>query len=224
MPRSATQELPAGSSTVVGTVVSVNVGTVREVEFAGRLVRTGIWKTPVAGRLPVRGVNLEGDDQADRKVHGGPDKAVYAYAAEDYAHWEEGLGMEMAPGTFGDNLTTVGIDLNRALVGERWRVGTALLEVAQPRIPCYKLGIRMGAPEFPHAFSLAARWGAYLRIVEEGEIGAGDPIELVSRPDHGVTAALVAEIYYDDHKRAGELLAAPELPVDWRDWAVKSLR
>lgn len=147
-------------------------------------------QAPVATELPRVGrmvsVNA-GSARGDRTVHGGADKAVYAYAAEDYAFWRRELALEVGPGTFGDNLTVWDIDLNSALVGERWRVGSALLEVSQPRIPCYKLGIRMAAPEFPMAFGIAARWGAYLRVVVEGEIGAGDRIQRVFRPDHRVT-------------------------------------
>jgi len=208
----------------MGSIVSVNVGSIREVEFGGKTVQTGIWKSPVAGRRTVRGVNIAGDAQGDRKVHGGVDKAIYAYAAEDYLWWKEELGLEVGPATFGENLTTFGLDLNNALVGERWRAGTALLEVSEPRIPCFKLGIRMEDPGFPHLFSLVARWGAYLRIIEEGEVEAGDVIELVSRPDdHTVTVGLVAQVYYGDHERAGELLAAPQLPSSWSEWAEKSL-
>jgi MOSC domain-containing protein YiiM len=209
----------------IGHVISINVGEPRKVELVrGRIVETAIWKQPVSGRIRVRGVNLAGDGQADRSVHGGLDKAVYAYAAEDYLWWESQLGVGLAPGTFGDNLTTFGIDLNAVLVGERWRVGTALLEASQPRIPCFKLGIRMAAAEFPRLFSLAGRWGVYFRVIEEGELGAGDEIHRLSRPDHEVTAALVAETYYGDHTKAGVLLAAPQLPADWRKWAAARSR
>ena len=208
----------------MGSIVSINVGGIREVEFGGRTVQTGIFKNPVAGRRAVQGVNIAGDAQGDRKVHGGVDKAIYAYAAEDYRWWKDELGVEAGPATFGENLTTFGIDLNNALVGERWRAGTALLEVSEPRIPCFKLGIRMEDPGFPHLFSLVARWGAYLRIIEEGEVETGDTIELVSRPDdHTVTVGLVAEVYYGNHARAGELLAAPQLPASWSGWAERSL-
>lgn len=204
-------------------LVSVNVGTPRTFELKGKTHTSSIWKYPVAGRVGVRGVNVDGDDQADRKVHGGPDKAVYSYADEDYRWWSEQLGTDLGPGTFGDNLTTSGIDLNRSLVGERWRVGTTLLEVAQPRLPCFKLGVRMEDPGFPRKFSDAHRWGAYLRIVEDGEVEAGDEIEIVERPDHSVTVDLIASVYYGEHRRAGELLAAPQLPQGWRDWAQEIL-
>ena len=158
-------------TTAAARVVSLNVGTIREVEWQGRLVTTGIWKSPVAGRVALRGVNFAGDDQADRTVHGGPDKAVYAYAREDYEFWSS-HGMSTSPGYFGENLTTEGIDLSAAIVGERWTVGTAILEVAQPRLPCYKLGIRVGDATFLKRFLEAQRVGAYLRVVQEGDVGA----------------------------------------------------
>jgi MOSC domain-containing protein YiiM len=198
---------------------SVNVGTPRAVRWRGRTVTTAIWKAPVAGRVAVRGVNLDGDHQADREVHGGVDKALYAYAAEDYAWWAGQLGHELGPGSFGDNLTTRGLEVGRAVTGERWRVGTALLEVAGPRTPCFKLGIRMGSQRFPRRFAAAGRPGAYLRILEAGEVAAGDPVEVVRRPAHGLTVAEVARIYHFDHARAARLLEAPELADTWKRWA-----
>src|SRR5574338_279754 len=120
----------------MGTIVSVNVGAPREVEYRGRLVTSSIWKSPVEGPVRARGVSLEGDDQADREVHGGPDKAVYAYSLEEVRFWEAELGRPFEPGTFGENLTTSGIDLSRAVIGERFRVGTVVLQVSQPRSPC----------------------------------------------------------------------------------------
>lgn len=205
-------------------VVSVNVGEVRTVEWAGRLVTTGIWKSPVIGRRRLQGVNLIGDDQADRRVHGGPDKAVYAYADEDYRWWSVQLGQEMGPATFGENLTTAGLDLGAAIVGERWAVGTALLEVSQPREPCFKLGIRMGDAGFVHRFGEAGRTGAYLRIIEEGEIGAGDVITVVSRPDHGLTVAAIHEAYRDGPTELLEQVAAIDtVPESWREWAQRKL-
>ena len=140
-------------------VTSVNVGHVREVTWHGRRIRTGIWKTPIdAPSVMARGVNLDGDDQADRRVHGGPDKAVYSYAVEDYLFWQQAEGFALTPGLFGENLTVRGLELRDAVVGERWRVGTAVLEVAQPRLPCYKLGIRVGDDDFPRRFEEAGGW------------------------------------------------------------------
>jgi len=130
-------------------VLSINVGGVREFVYNGRPAKSAIWKVPVVGRTAARGVNLEGDDQADRKVHGGPDKAVYAYAVEDLRWWEEKLGRSLPFGQFGENLTTERIEVNDALVGERWDIGSTVLEVSEPRIPCWRLGARMEDQMFP---------------------------------------------------------------------------
>ena len=207
----------------MGVVVSVNVGTPREVPWRGRTVRTAIWKHPVPGRVKVRGVNVDGDDQGDREVHGGVDKALYSYAAEDYAWWGAELGQELAPGTFGDNLTVRGIDVSGAEVGERWRAGGTLLEVAQPRTPCFKLGIRMGSQRFPRRFAVAGRPGAYLRILAEGGVAADDAVQVVHRPAHGLTVGEVARIYHHDQARASRLLEAPELADDWKQWASRTV-
>ena len=204
-----------------GVVGSVNVGAPREVAWRGRTVTTAIWKDPVPGRVRARGVNLDGDQQADRRVHGGADKALYAYAAEDLEWWAGELGRELPPGSFGENLTLRGVDVGGAVVGERWQVGDSLLEVAQPRTPCYKLGIRMGSQRFPARFAAAGRPGAYLRILSEGTAAAGDPVEVVHRPGHGLTVAEVARIYHADHAAAGRLLQVPELPGTWRRWAAR---
>ena len=199
-----------------GSVYSVNVGTVRTIQYRGRTIRTGIFKNPVAGRVLVNGVNLQGDAQADRKVHGGTDMAVYAYTMEDYAWWQGDLGRAISPGEFGENLTTTRIDVNGAVVGERWRVGTALLQVTIPRLPCYKLAMKMNDPRFVKRFAAALRTGAYLKIVEEGDVGTGDPIEVVSRPTHQVTIAKMARIFLFERERLSELIV-PELPLSWRD-------
>jgi MOSC domain-containing protein YiiM len=204
---------PAMSPPVSPRVLSVNVGRPRLVGTGRRPVRTAIWKTPVEGRVAVRGVNLDGDDQADRSVHGGPHKAVYAYAVEEIRQWEAELGRPLAPGAFGENLTTEGLDVSGALLGERWRVGTTLLEVVQPRLPCFKLNLRMGDPRFVRRFAQASRPGAYLRIVEEGELGAGDLIEVdtVTLPEHAVTVRLVADAILLDHGLIPQVLEAPQL-------------
>jgi MOSC domain-containing protein YiiM len=194
----------------------VNVGGPRQVGTGRRTVTTSIWKQPVTGRVAVRGVNVDGDDQADRRVHGGPDKAVYAYAAEDAAWWAEQLGRDLGPAPFGENLTTSGLDVSEARIGERWLVGTALLEVRQSRTPCYKLGLRMGDPAFVKAFAQATRPGAYLGIVREGELAAGDPIDVVHRPGHDVTVRLMHRALLQDRDLLGQLLAAPELMPEWR--------
>jgi MOSC domain-containing protein YiiM len=202
-----------------GRVLSVNVGAVREIRWRGTHGTSAIWKAPVAGRVAVRGINLEGDAQADRRVHGGPDKAVYAYAREDGEWWEAQLGRAVEPGGFGENLTLAGVAVTEALIGERWQIGTTVLEVSQPRVPCWKLGVRMGASSFPQRFAAAGRPGAYLRIVEEGDVSAGDSVRIVHRPGHGVTVGLVARAYHEDHSLAPALLAVPELAAGWHGWA-----
>ncbi|HTT95841.1 MAG TPA: MOSC domain-containing protein [Solirubrobacterales bacterium] len=196
-----------------GRLISVNVGLPKVVDSGRRQVETAIWKHPVEGRVKVRGVNLDGDRQADLTVHGGPDKAVYAYAIEETRLWEAELGRELGPGAFGENLTTAGVDVSGAVLGERWRIGTTLLQVVQPRLPCFKLGLKMGDPTFLRRFALASRPGAYLKIVEEGELGAGDAIEvdLGGRPDHGVSVRLVSDAMLVDHSLIPRAREAPQL-------------
>jgi MOSC domain-containing protein YiiM len=202
-------------------VRSVNVGDVRTVEWRGRRVTTAIWKSPVEGRVDVRGVNLVGDDQADRRVHGGADKAVYAYAVEDYDWWAASTG-PLAPGTFGENLTTAGLDLTACRIGDRWHVGSAVLEVAQPRQPCFKLGIRMGDDDFPGRFARAGLPGAYLRIVSAGDVGAGDGIRVEPADPPAVRlGALVADPIADDVLRIAA--ADPRVPAGWRRTAARAL-
>jgi MOSC domain-containing protein YiiM len=215
---------PAAEGNVTATILSVNVGMPRTVTWAGRAVTSAIWKLPVGGRVTVRGVNLDGDDQADRRVHGGPDKAVYSYAIEDYAWWSERLGGEVGPATFGENLTTEGIDLNACVIGTRWQIGTATLEVAQPRQPCFKLGMRMGDAQFVDQFDDAARPGAYLRIVENGEISAGDAITVGPSPAHGFTIDDLNRAPHDASRETLERMAAiTDLPEGWREWARRNL-
>ncbi len=187
--------------------------------------RGAIWKSPVTGRVKVRGVNVEGDDQADRRAHGGPDKAIYAYAIEDIRWWEQAIGRALPCGAFGENLTTERMDASNALIGERWEIGTTVLEVSQPRIPCWKLGVRMDDRLFPRRFAEAKRPGAYLRIVKEGEIGAGDDIRIVQRPDHQMTVRDVSAIYFGGHSRdqVERLLAIPQLSEGWKVWATEFL-
>jgi MOSC domain-containing protein YiiM len=204
---------------MTATLTSVNVSGVRTVEYGGKHITTGIFKEPVEGQVDVRGVNLEGDDQADRSVHGGPVQAVYAYAAEDYAWWEVILGRPLTAGQFGENLTTRGIDINRALIGERWRVGSAVLSVTIPRLPCYKLGMRMGDPRFLKRFAQALRPGSYFSIIAEGRVAAGDTIDVIWRPAHHLTVRDAAAIFLFEHQRSKELLV-PEMPVSWREWAL----
>jgi MOSC domain-containing protein YiiM len=217
--QSALDSVSHPSATSVGRVVSVNIGRPRTIAWRDGTLTSAIWKQPVAGPVAVQGVNLAGDDQADREVHGGPDKAVYAYALDDYQFWQDELGVALEPGSFGENLTIDGLAVSHARIGERWQVGSAVLEVSQPRIPCYKLGVRMQDPAFPRRFAAAGRPGAYLRILREGLVAAGDAVTVVYRPEHELTAALVARAYHTDRSLLPKLLEVPELAAGWRDWA-----
>jgi MOSC domain-containing protein YiiM len=199
----------------VARLFSVNVGRPEQIGVRrGRPLMSAIDKAPVEGRVRVAGVNVAGDEQADRRVHGGPDKAVYAYAREDGAWWAEQLARDIPPGMFGENLTTEGIDVSGALIGERWRIGTVELEISQPRVPCAKLGTRFGDLRMVKRFGEANRPGAYLRIVTEGELGAGDEIEVLSRPGHGITVAFVSAAILLDETLRERAASAPELAPD----------
>ncbi len=211
-------------ASTVGKVLAVNVGKPREFKYNGRPARSAIWKSPVVGRIAARGVNLDGDDQADREAHGGPDKAVYAYAVEDLRWWEQQIGRSLAYGEFGQNLTTEGIEVNDALIGERWKIGTTVLEVSEPRVPCWRLAFRMNDKLFPRHFSEALRPGTYLRIVSEGELGAGDEIRVLERPDHDLTVRDVLRIYTRDRDELERLVAVPQLSDGWRGWAAHMLQ
>lgn len=199
-------------------VLSVNVGPA--IEFrAGRARRSAIVKVPVEGAVAVRAHNVDGDEQADTRHHGGPDQAVYAYARESYAWWERELGRTLEPGAFGENLTLEGIDVDGALIGERWAVGDVVLEVTAPRIACAKLAKRIGEPAFVKRFGVARRPGAYLRVVEDGTLAAGDEVRLLARPAHGVDVGLVNEVLLFDREAAATLLpAAGDLSVRVAEW------
>ena len=179
---------------------------------------SAIWKAPVEGRVRVADDHVDGDRQADLRVHGGPDKAVYAYAAEDTAWWADRLGRTLEPGAFGENLTVEGVDVTGARIGERWRIGTAELEVSQPRLPCAKLGLRFGDGRMVRHFAEAGRPGAYLRVVAEGEIGAGDEVEMLERPAHDVTVALVSRAILLDTGLLAHAATAPALPPELARW------
>jgi MOSC domain-containing protein YiiM len=178
-------------------VISVNVGLPREVQWKHRRVTTAIFKEPVDGTTPVRKLNLDGDRQADLVVHGGPDKAVYGYPVEHYDYWRSTVPeMPTKLGAFGENLTTSGVlekDLN---IGDHVRVGSALLQVAQPRMPCYKLQVRFDRDDMTRLFALSLRSGFYFSVIEEGAVTAGDAIEIVKRDEHRVSVADVNGLYY----------------------------
>ncbi|MEL6984445.1 MAG: MOSC domain-containing protein [Actinomycetota bacterium] len=218
MTEAATEPMP--EPVTEAKLLAVSVGRPRTIDRNGQEATTAIWKAPVDGPVLAAGVNLAGDDQADRSVHGGYDKAIYSYADEDRRWWEAELGQPVELGGFGENLTTVGIDLGRARIGERWRVGAALLEVSEPRIPCWKLNRRMDDRRFIQRFTAAGRPGSYLRIVEEGELQAGDPITVVHVPDHDLTIGEVAETYRErDRAGAERMLAVEAVSEGWKGWA-----
>ena len=217
-----TEPARAPYAPAMARLISVNVGRPQQIGVQrGRPLRSAIGKAPVEGRVRVAGVNVEGDDQADRRVHGGPDKAVYAYAAEDATWWAGELGRELGPGAFGENLTVAGLDVSGAVVGERWRVGTVELEVCQPRLPCAKLGRKFGDGRMVKRFAEAGRPGAYLRIRREGEVGAGDEVMVTGRPAHGVTVALVSRAILLDETLLAEAAAAAELPDELARWMLE---
>jgi ferredoxin-NADP reductase/MOSC domain-containing protein YiiM len=209
-------------------LVSVNISEPREIEYRGQIVRTGIFKEPVSGRVAVRRLNIDGDGQADLKVHGGYDMAVYAYPVEHYPYWEKGLGRDAFPhGQFGENLTVQGLLEDSVRVGDVFRIGSSRLQVTQPRIPCYKLAMRMDQEmDFPKRFQDSGRLGFYLRVLDEGEIGAGDAIELLERDTQSPTIAEFIEIYLrrsNDPESLRRMLAARELGAAWRVWFEKML-
>ena len=206
------------------SVLSINVGRPREFDYHGRPARSAIWKVSVTGRVAARGVNLEGDEQADRKAHGGPDKAVYAYAVEDLRWWQNEIGRSIPYGGFGENLTTEGIEVNDALVGERWEIGTAVFEISEPRVPCWRLGVRMNDALFPRRFTEAMRPGAYLRIIAEGDLTATDEIRIVEKPNHDLTIRDVFRIFTRDRHEVERLLAIPRMSESWKKWAETLLR
>ncbi len=179
-------------------LLSVNVALPRSVEHRGLTVRTGIYKEPVSGRVRVGRLNLEGDAQADLRVHGGPDKAVYAYDLSGYEHWRRELSRELPCGQFGENLTVEGMPETDVRIDDVYRIGGALLQVSQPRSPCGKLIMKMGLPGFAESFIASGRTGFYFRVLEEGEIGAGDAIELVSRDPSGITVERMTRLTYGE--------------------------
>lgn len=203
-------------------IISLNVGRPRIVMRDGQPVSTGIYKTPVAGRVMLRTLNLDGDRQADLTVHGGPEKAAYAYPSEHYAYWrDELLGTELPRGMFGENFTTEGLDESHVHVGDRFRVGAAEVTVTQPRMPCYKLGIRFGRSDILKRFLASGRTGLYFSVRREGEVGAGDEFELLARDESAVTVADITRLYArdrDDFETMRRAVATEALPQSWRDY------
>jgi MOSC domain-containing protein YiiM len=201
-------------------LVSVNVGLPREVTWKGRTVTTGIFKAPVDGAVALRRHNLDGDRQADLSVHGGPTKAVYLYPTQHYDYWRDELGDdELAWGSFGENFTVDGLDEETVSIGDEFRVGSARLVVTEPRMPCYKLGIRFDRADMVKRFLSSQRTGFYFGVVEEGVVQAGDHLERVVDHPAGLRVADVTRLYTTE--RADEALlrkaiAVAVLPEKWR--------
>ena len=206
-------------------VVSVNVGLPREVMWHGRSVTTGIYKEPVAGRVALRTLNLDGDRQADLNVHGGKDKAVYCYPIEHYDYWKKELpGRDLPLGVFGENFTTDGLLEDSVHLGDRFSVGSAEVVVTQPRLPCYKLGVRFGSDDMVRRFLASGRSGFYVAVRREGEVEAGDEIKVIAReanavPVPAITYLYIAKRYGDDDmvllRRALHVAALPE---SWKEY------
>jgi len=212
------------------TVRSVNVGLPRDVVWHGRPVTTGIYKEPVDGRVAVRTLNLDGDRQADLTVHGGPAKAVYCYPSEHYAYWRDELGRsDLADGAFGENFTTTGVDEDAVHIGDEFALGTAAFVVTQPRMPCYKLGIRFGSDDMVKRFLASGRTGFYLAVTREGDVGAGDPIVRVSRHRAAVRVSDITRLYVarrygsDEATTVLRALSVEALPDSWKEHLRKRL-
>lgn len=207
----------------MATLLSVNIAASPTFgSWTGSEGSTGIDKQPVATRVRLFDHHVDGDTVVDRKHHGGEFKAVYAYAREDADWWEGEIGRALNGGAFGENLTTFGLDVTGALIGEQWHIGSALLQVTEPRIPCRVFAGFWDRPHLVKEFTAAGRPGAYLRIVEEGEVRAGDGIEVVHRPTHGVTLGLAFAAKTAAGPTRAELLPAlADFGPKWQEWIIK---
>jgi len=208
-------------------IVSINVGLPREVQWRGKTVLTSIFKAPVAGPVQVKRLNVEGDRQSDLEVHGGADKAVYVYPAEHYAFWRAELpGVDLPGGAFGENFTTEGLIEDSVHIGDRLRVGSAEFVVTQPRMPCFKLGIRFGRPDMVKRFLRSGRTGFYLAVAREGEVTAGDAVMSITKHEPAISVAEIVGLYAADAANQELLRKASEhsaLPEGWREYFRKRL-
>jgi MOSC domain-containing protein YiiM len=206
-------------------LLSVNVSMPKDVRYRRRTVETGIFKVPVEGRVMLRTLNVDGDGQADLGNHGGPYRAAYVYTYENYLYWRDTLGLRnLSFGNFGENFTVTEMPENEVHIGDMYQVGEVTVQVTQPRPPCYKLGIRMGRPEFPKRFLASGRVGFYLRVLKEGEVGAGDKIELLeAHPERMSVREVLNLLYFDRHNREGALRASglEALTPLWRELFAK---
>ncbi|HST24081.1 MAG TPA: MOSC domain-containing protein [Blastocatellia bacterium] len=203
-------------------IISLNVGLPREIVYKDRSIVTGIFKEPVEGRIRARRLNLDGDRQADLRVHGGAEKAVYAYPSEHYDYWRAELpDIKLPWGMFGENFTVEGLNEKEVNIGDRFHIGDALFMVTQPRMPCYKLEAKFRRDDMIKRFLRSERSGFYLSVIEEGEVGAGDAIEIVSRDENNITVTNITQLYVSKGKdqdllRRAAVLEA--LPASWRDY------
>jgi MOSC domain-containing protein YiiM len=208
-------------------IVSLNVGRPRLVMRNDEPVSTAIFKEPVTGRVVLRTLNLDGDRQADLTVHGGPEKAVYIYPSEHYAFWKQELpDMDLPWGMFGENFTSEGILETETHIGDRFRIGAAELMVTQPRMPCYKLGIRFGRTDIIRRFLASERTGFYFSVLQEGEVGAGDEIQLIEKNTSGVRVVDVTRLYGSEKDNVDLMqraIATEALPESWRDYFRKRI-
>jgi MOSC domain-containing protein YiiM len=206
-------------------VVSLNVGLPRQVEWHGRPVTTGIYKEPVKGRIPLRTLNLDGDRQADLTAHGGEYKAVYCYPVQHYAYWKKELpGRDLPMAVFGENFTTDGLLEDSAHLGDRFSVGSAEVIVTQPRLPCYKLGIRFEADDMVKRFLASARTGFYLAVTKEGQVSVGDEIKPLSQDPNAVPVSEITRLYIAKRFTAADVaslrraIQVAALPDSWKDY------
>jgi MOSC domain-containing protein YiiM len=208
-------------------ILQINVGRPRLVMRNGEPVSTAIYKEPVAGRLMLRTLNLDGDRQADLSVHGGPEKAVYGYPSEHYAFWKRELPqMDLPWGMFGENFTTEGMFETELNIGDRFRIGSAKVMITQPRMPCYKLGIRFGRNDIVKRFLASELSGFYFSVLEEGEVGAGDEFELIEKNETGVRVMEVTRLYSSDKLNVDLMrraIATEALPISWREYFQKRI-
>jgi len=208
-------------------ILSLNVGLPRQVRFQDELVTTGIFKEPVRGRVKLRNLNLEGDKQADLTVHGGVDKAVYAYAGEHYSYWRQELPGKLLPwGMFGENFTTEGMFEETVNIGDQFMVGTAKLIATQPRMPCYKLGVRFGNMDIIKRFLASGLTGVYFKVVKEGELEQGDEIRLIKKNENSVTIKDIVRLYTvnkDDVQTIERAIKVKDLPNGWKSHFINQL-
>ena len=203
-------------------ILSVNVGLPREVTWQGKAVTTGIFKEPVSGPVMMRKLNLDGDGQADLTVHGGVSKAIYAYPSEHYDYWQAELpGVDLPWGMFGENFTTEGLLEEAVYIGDKFRIGEAEVMVTEPRMPCYKLGIKFGRPDIIKRFLASRRTGFYFAVVREGMVGAGDAVELIGREQHEISITDITRLYAfekDDLKSLRRAIEVEALPENWKGY------